>query len=297
MTNATASAIDAVHEAFDFTVEKFPLSGPDGLKTPFYGLFRSDSGQVVGNAVTQRYRTHQTDDVLAITEAAMTALEDENVAVRTHFRDGHYVEYAPSNAERKAIYGTEDNVFPRFLLRAGYDGRAFTVSLGYYRDLCLNMSMLRSVGKSVHRSIRHTSSLRGKMDELISDFSSLGKGWEQLTRAIERMESREVVLTNFLDAVYGKPDTDSKRAVTVHKNRTEAIVRRLMGERVRSGRPQMGGDFKVSGWEAYNAVQGYVQHEATRKSGFNSDMDRIILAAKDTAVHRAEEAALGLLAI
>lgn len=297
MTNATASAIDAVREAFDFSVEKFPLSGPDGMKTPFYGLFRSDSGEVVGNAVTARYRTHQTDDVLAITEAAMTALDDENVQVRTHFREGHYVEYAPSNAERKAIYGTEDSVFPRFLLRAGYDGRSFTVSLGYYRDLCLNMSMLRSVGKSVHRSIRHTSSLRGKMDELISDFSSLGKGWEQLTKAIERMESREVVLTNFLDAVYGKPDPDSKRAVTVHKNRTEAIVRRLMGERVRSGRPQMGSDFKVSGWEAYNAVQGYVQHEATRKQGFNSDMDRIILATKDTAVHHAEQAALGLLAV
>lgn len=297
MTTTTASAIDAVREAFDFSVEKFPLSGPDGMKTPFYGLFRSDNSQVVGNAVTARYRTHQTDDVLAITEAAMTALEDENIAVRTHFRDGHYVEYAPSVAERKAIYGTEDNVFPRFLLRAGYDGRAFTVSLGYYRDLCLNMSMLRSIGKSVHRSIRHTSSLRGKMDELISDFSSLGKGWEQLTKAIERMESREVVLTNFLDAVYGKPDTDSKRAVTVHKNRTEAIVRRLMSERVRSGRPQMGGDFRVSGWEAYNAVQGYVQHEATRKSGFNSDMDRIILATKDTSVHLAEQAALGLLAV
>ena len=51
-TTMTANAIESVREAFDFTVEKFPLSGPDGLKTPFYGLFRSDNSKLVGNAVT-----------------------------------------------------------------------------------------------------------------------------------------------------------------------------------------------------------------------------------------------------
>jgi len=290
----TSDAIAQVREAFNFTVEKFPLSGPDGLKTPFYGLFRSDDAQSVGNAVTERYRCHQTDDVLAITEAAITALEDEDIQIRTHFKHGHYVEYAPSNAERKAIYGTADNIFPRFLLRAGYDGRAFSVSLGWYRDLCSNLHMPRSIGNAVSRKIRHTSGLRGKMDELINDFAMLGKGWNAVQEACMRMESREVVLTDFLKEVYGEPDSDSKRAVTVHKNRTEAIVRRLLGEQIRSGRPQMGGDFRVSAWEAFNAVQGYVQHEATRKNGFNNDMDRLILANSDSAVHRAELLALSV---
>lgn len=294
MTTATANAVSAVREAFDFTVDKFPLSGPDGMATPFYGLFRSDTSKVVGTAVTHRYRCHQTDDVLAITEAAIEALADEDIEVRTHFRDGHYVEYAPSNAERRAIYGTADNIFPRFMLRAGYDGRAFSVSLGYYRDLCSNLHIPRSVGKGIVRTIRHTSGLRSKMDELIHDFSELGKGWDAIQAAVQRMESREVVLTDFLNSIYGEPETDSKRAVTVHKNRTEAIVRRLMGERVRSGRPQMGGDFKVSAWEAFNAVQGYVQHEATRRSGFDNAMDRLILANGDKAVHSAELLALGV---
>ena len=294
MTTATANAVSAVREAFDFTVDKFPLSGPDGMATPFYGLFRSDTSKVVGTAVTHRYRCHQTDDVLAITEAAIEALADEDIEVRTHFRDGHYVEYAPSNAERRAIYGTADNIFPRFLLRAGYDGRAFSVSLGYYRDLCSNLHIPRTVGKGIVRTIRHTSGLRSKMDELIHDFSELGKGWDAIQAAVQRMESREVVLTDFLNSIYGEPETDSKRAVTVHRNRTEAIVRRLMGERIRSGRPQMGGDFKVSAWEAFNAVQGYVQHEATRRSGFDNAMDRLILANGDKAVHSAELLALGV---
>lgn len=294
MTTATANAVSAVREAFNFTVDKFPLSGPDGMVTPFYGLFRSDTSKVVGTAVTHRYRCHQTDDVLAITEAAIEALADEDIEVRTHFRDGHYVEYSPSNAERRAIYGTADNIFPRFLLRAGYDGRAFSVSLGYYRDLCSNLHIPRAVGKGIVRTIRHTSGLRSKMDELIHDFSELGKGWDAIQAAVQRMESREVVLTDFLKSIYGEPETDSKRVITTHKNRTEAIVRRLMGERVRSGRPQMGGDFKVSAWEAFNAVQGYVQHEATRRSGFDNAMDRLILANGDKAVHSAELLALGV---
>lgn len=294
MTTATANAVSAVRDAFNFTVDKFPLSGPDGMATPFYGLFRSDTSKVVGTAVTNRYRCHQTDDVLAITEAAIEALSDEDIQVRTHFRDGHYVEYSPSNAERRAIYGTADNIFPRFLLRAGYDGRAFSVSLGYYRDLCSNLHIPRAVGKGIVRTIRHTSGLRSKMDELIHDFSELGKGWDAIQAAVQRMESREVVLTDFLNSIYGEPEKDSKRAVTVHKNRTEAIVRRLLGEQVRSGRPSMGSDFKVSAWEAFNAVQGYVQHEATRRSGFDNAMDRLILANGDKYVHSAELLALGV---
>lgn len=296
MSTMTADAINKVQDSFNFTVDKFPLSGPDGMATPFYGLFRSDNSKVVGNAVTGRYTCHQTDDVLAITEAAITALEDENIDVQCHFRDGHYVEYAPSKGERAAIYGTADNIFPRFMLRAGYDGRSFSVSLGYYRDLCSNLHIPRSIGKSIVRTIRHTSGLRGKMDELIHDFSELGKGWSAIQAAVIRMESREVALSDFLKEVYGEPDQDSKRAVTVHQNRTEAIFRRLMGERARSGRPALsvGQKVMVSAWEAFNAVQGYVQHDATRKGGFNNAMDRIILAQGDAAVHRAELLALSV---
>ena len=292
MSTMTADAISQVRDTFNFTVDKFPLSGPDGMATPFYGLFTSHDGKVVGNAVTNRYRCNQTDDVVAITEAAISALEDEDIQVKCHFRDGHYVEYTPSNGQRLAVYGTADNIFPRFLLRAGYDSRAFSVSLGYYRDLCSNLHIPQSIGKSIVRTIRHTSGLRGKMDELISDFSELGKGWDAIQAAVNRMSARDVVLTDFLKEVYGEPEGESKRAETIHKNRTEAIVRRLLGEQVRSGRPQMGGDFRVSAWEAFNAVQGYVQHEATRKSGFNNEMDRIILANKDGAVGRAELLAL-----
>jgi hypothetical protein len=52
----------------------------------------------------------------------------------------------------------------------------------------------------------------------------------------------------------------------------------------------------VSAWEAYNAIQGYVQHDATRK-GNPSDFARIISAANDQAVKKAESLVLATLSI
>ena len=48
MTTVSTSAADQVRSAFDFTVDKFPLSGPDGMRTPWYAMFRSDTSEVVG---------------------------------------------------------------------------------------------------------------------------------------------------------------------------------------------------------------------------------------------------------
>ena len=287
---SSVNVADTVRAAFDFSVDKFPLGGPDGMTTPWYGLFRSDTSGVVGKgAVTDRYLPHTTDDVVALSEAANEVFDDD-IKVECHFRDGHYVNITPPDSYRRDLYKQRDNVFPRIMIRAGYDGRAFGAAIGYYRDLCSNLSMMRSV-KSCNVSIRHTRSLRTKMDELIETFAELKNGWKTLTEVITQMNSRTVVMTEFLNSIYGEPDTDSKRAVTVHRNRTEAIFRRLQRERAKSGRPAISQTFEVSAWEAYNAIQGYSQHDSTRKSGA-TNFDRILLASNDLAVHKAERLAL-----
>jgi hypothetical protein len=280
--------LNTVRSAFNFSVEKFPLSGPDGMRTPFYGLFRSDSSEVVGNAVTGRYMPHQTDDILALVEASSTAF-DGVADVRTYFNNGHYLAIQPSKEQRKAVYGTQDNVYPRIVISAGYDGRAFHACMGLYRDLCKNMAIMRMV-KGTTVSIRHTSGLRPKMDELIATFGTLRNGWSAVEAAVDTLENRRVNMVEFLRAVYGEPSSDTGRAATMHRNRTESIFNRLYSERVRSGRPELGRDYVVSAWEAYNAVQGYVQHEATRH-GNVSEMGRIVMASDDAAVQRAERVA------
>ena len=292
MTSVSVSAVDSVKSKFDFSVDKFPLAGPDGLKTPLYGLFRSDTMEFVGKPCSKHYVAHQSDDVLALVESAGEAFEGVG-DVQCHFRDGHYVSIAPSRDQRRAIYGSADNIFPRFIVNAGYDGRAFTAIMGFYRDACSNLAMMRQVsGTSV--SIRHGSGLREKMDDLIQTFSVLRESWATLGDVIAELQNREVRMTDFLDQVYGQPDPDSKRGVTIHKNRTEAIFRRLSRERFTTGRGSMDSQFNVSAWEAYNAVQGYVQHDASRK-GSPSDFARVIAASNDAAVKKAEGLALATL--
>lgn len=285
--------VSKVSGAFNFTVDKFPLSGPDGMRTPWYGLFRSDNTEVVGKAVTARYLPHQTDDVLALVEAASAAF-DGVADVKCHFMDGHYVAIQPTREHRKAVYGTADNVFPRVIINAGYDGKSFRGSMGYYRDLCANLAIMRMV-KGTTVSIRHTSGLRPKLNELIQTFSVLKESWSTLSAVIDNLESRRVNMVQFLNAVYGEPEATSGRAVTMHKNRTEAIFRRLHSERLRSGRPEIQTDWMVSGWEAFNAVQGFVQHES-RRHGKVSEMDRIVMAANDASVQRAEEIVMAMAA-
>ena len=108
-------------------------------------------------------------------------------------------------------------------------------------------------------------------------------------------------MVDFLDQIYGRP-TDEQlalafrgqavRAVTVHQNRTEAIWNRLKRERDETGRPQL--NDTVSAWEAYNSIQGYVQHDAQAKKGFKGEFDRILRASRDPAVRAAEKFVLDL---
>lgn len=301
MSVSSADVSASVRSDFGFSVDKFPLLGPDNIPTDQYGLFRSDTGYITGvRSVSRRYVPHTTDDVCALVEAASDAFDGE-VECKTHWQKGHYVFVEPTQTERRSIYGSTDNIFPRIIIRAGYDGQAFTGTMGYYRDACKNLAMMRKVsGTSV--SIRHTSRLRSAMDELIETFSELSKGWERLAEIAAELQTREVRMVEFLDQIYGRPSPEqlalaatgqAVRGVTTHQNRTEAIWNRLNRERVLTGRPTMVGD-RVSAWEAYNAIQGYVQHDAQAKRGFKDEFSRILRAANDVSVRRAESLVLGM---
>jgi len=256
-------------------------------------LFRSDNAEHVGKAVSKNYVPHQSDDVVALVEAAGQAFEGLG-ETRCTFKNAHHVCVSPSLQERRSIFGTADNIFPRFMIRGGYDGRGFLANMGFYRDACDNLSMLRMVeGTSV--SIRHGSGLREKMDDLIQTFSVLKQSWATLGDVIAEMQSRELKMPEFLDQVYGQPDEDSQRSKTIHRNRTKAIFRRMSRERFTTGRGSFNPEFGVSAWESYNAIQGYVQHDASRK-GKPTDFDRVIAASNDQYVRKAEKIVMDLLA-
>lgn len=270
---------------FNFTVDKFPLRGPDNMRTPFYGLFRSDTQETVGEPVSERYVAHQTDDVVAIVDAASQAF-DGIADVRCHFRDGHYLVIQPTKQNRLDVFGTKDSVFPRVMVRAGYDATAFRASLGMYRDACRNLMRLKTVSEASY-SVRHVLGMRSSMDVMIKQFQAIGSAWDIVQERVLAMESTKINLKDLLVELFGEPEFGaSPRTVSMHKSRMDAIVGRIFSERVAVDRGSMGSGI-VTGWEAYNGVQGWVQHTKTRRNNLGA-FDRVILADEDPIVDRAE---------
>lgn len=278
-----------VSNAFNFDVEKAPLMRADGVSTPFYGLFRSDTNECVGRPVSNHYEPHTCAQVLDLVEAASDAF-DGIASVDCYFQKGHFVSVTPSREMRKVLF-ENDAMFPRVIINAGYDGKAFKASLGLYRLVCSNLMTMRSAGNAVHRSLRHSSSLKDRAKSLVDQFSSLLDNWGKVGDVVDRMSQREVVLADFINAVYGNPK-DSKRGATMHEKRTEEIVARVIRERQILGLPATDG--KITAWEAFNAVQGYTQHSTGRKSSTTTDFARAVRAFSSMDVLRAERVALGL---
>ena len=307
---ADAPTVSAdVRNKFNFSVNKIPLigtvavNGADSddtisLKTPWFGLFRSDTNEPVGNgSVTSVYTPHNVDDVVALVDAALLAFDGEMTA-KCYWRDGHYVELTPTKDYRRNIFGTKDNIFPRVLIHAGYDAKAFRASIGYYRDLCSNMHIMRSVAGTCV-AIRHTSSLTDKMSELVKTFSQLKDAWPKLADVIGKLSNTTCDFMRLLDDLYGQPEADAKPiVVTHHQNRQKAIVDRLQGELASLGKPAMKSEgnpdaYMVSAWDAFNAIQGYVQHDVRRK-GTPDAFARILATNNDPIVQRAESLLMAL---
>ncbi len=270
------------------------MSPPEFIDTPHYGLFLPDRNWAsLPTAFKKGYTPHTIEDVVALAKSGMSAFDGDS-EIKCHWRDGHYIEVAPSQEYRRQVYGTSDNVFPRMYIRAGYDGKAFSASLGWYRDACQNLSMLQSAGHTTTRKLRHTGSLLVRIDSLVEDFRLVASQWNDTVNTIQEMESRQVNFADFLRAVYPPKDNPSKNGETIANNRIETILTRLLRENASTGRPQIvdANNAMITGWQAYNAVQSYVLHNTRRKN--NDLFDRAILSFSDSTVKRAEELALSM---
>jgi hypothetical protein len=292
--DGTVSVESAVRGAFPFDVAKFPLQGPDNMATPHYGMFRSDNGVCVGMACKKGYEPHTTDDIVTLAEAAFSAF-DGGCKVNGYWREGHYLTIAPSDSYRRNVFG-KDSIWPRLVIRAGYDGKPFSASLGFYRDACKNLAILQTAGVSVSRTIRHCSKLRRVMPELVDTFRSLANSWGAVVSTAQEMDSRQVDLADFLRQVYPLPENATQRTADNYAERVTRIVRRILSERVALGRRGQADYATATAWEAFNGVQGYTQHDVARR-GRNSELDsfgRAVLAIEDGAVQRAMELALAV---
>lgn len=284
---------DTINGAYPFTCDMLPLSGPDRIPTPFHGMFRSDRtglDSMVGYPVSPSYQPHTIDDVIAITEAGTHAFPGSELDISCCFRNGHIVTVGPTVDCRRSIRSEREGLFPRFGIDAGIGGSSLDINLFLHRDNCDNMIMISTEG-SFSRKVRHTTNMRVRMPELIEEFRELGAQWENMIDIVAQMEARTVMVADFLKEVFQEPsEQDSKRVHTSYYSRMQEIMNRLLRDRSQMG--YMDGNLEqATAWEAFNAVQGYVQHDQNRR-GQPSQMDRAIMSTKSEYVRTALELAL-----
>lgn len=268
---------------FPREIEKTALQSTDGRSSPHFGLYWGDT--CLSTAVKEGYEPHTTEDVLALVLAAREAFHDD-VKISSTFHEGHLVCVRPTDKYRREIFGKTDAVNPRIVIEARY-GRAFRATLGWFRDCCNNLTWMRREA-AISRPIRHTSSLRDHMEELIEEFAICAAGWDETVAYLERMENQRVKFAEFLKSVYGNCPEAEGRAKTNYERRTEKIFARLLAEREKLGRGDIESTtWDVSGWEAFNAIQGYVQHDTRRQNP--SALLRAVKSNEDSAVLKAQE--------
>jgi len=288
---------EIIRNAFPFSVVRLPLTGPDGLVSPHYGLFRDDNSASVGSAVTRKYVPHETDDVVALAEAASLAFGDV-ADVKAHWKEGHYVVITQSADSRRSVYDARypnskghqirpdsDVYTPTMIIRAGYDGRAFSASLAVNRMVCRNLLTVPVQGKAVSRTIRHSNSLPGRITDLVQDISLIVQQQDDLFNTIDQAARTTVDMAKFLRAVYPIPANSTVRQLKNFEQRIVDIMGRLYDERQKLGKTS-NNSYDATAWEAFNAVDGYDRWDRRRNSD-PSQFDRDLLTNSDSSVQRA----------
>jgi len=267
-------AMHYLDRAFPFEVYKEQLRRCNE-DTAYFGLFRTDNNeQVSSKTVTDRYVPHTTEDIKKITVDCIGAFEEQGIdehlsGVRAWFNKGHYVCIAPPRGVRKRVH-VRDAIYPRVNIYAPLGGQgSVLINCGWWREKCGNLAQPVCV-EGIKLNFRHTSSLEHNIESL--DKTILLDSWSKLRVKVREMERNSVKFNDAMDIIFSEPRTSRNK--TRHTNRIEAIAKRIMNEReyhTQTGKLE-GLNF-ISGWELYNGVQGYYQHDAPMRSAITRSGD------------------------
>jgi len=158
------------------------------------------------------------------------------------------------------------------MLRASFDGKALLTNLGLWNPVCKNQELFESV-KECKATIRHTSNIDFKMENLIRKLSALRQSWCTLDSMIDHMNGQTTHIDDFIAELF--PKKDSKKGETMFNNRKSGIRARIEREQRLTGEGNGLNPTYATNWRIYNAIQGYFQHDSSR-NGSTTDIERIL---------------------
>lgn len=271
---------------FNFEVRKRVLYDGDMRETPHYGLEKTDTRTFLPHTFKEGYVPHTLDHVKNLVRAYHAAVGGVGW-VQCTWDNAHVVILRPPKGHSVVINGY--TVEPTMMLRAGYDATAVVSRLGLFNYLCMNGLFNLDRDKSMTTSINHNAMMEGRIEDLVKSIEDLSHRVQDALDTVRTAAQTEVSMADFIRKVYPLNPDASKRTIQNYEDRVEMIIMRLIRERAARGLDTpdcFGGNFMASAFEAYNAVQGYEQHDARRK-GVKNSTDRMVRAVDNRAVRKA----------
>jgi len=289
-TNTHSHSLSTVENylngVFNFSVNKVQLYDGDMHPTPHFGLQRSDTRESLPNTFKANYTPHTLEHTMQLVRAYHHTVGGIG-SVEATWKNGHVIILRPPAGNTVVINGYD--LEPTMMIVGGYDATAFIARMGLSNGVCLNGLFNFNMDATLVRRITHSSMLEGRVERLTEDIMALSNTLPTVYSKLEAASEREVILSEFLLSVCPISPDAGKRTRTNHADRMQTIFGRLLDERDARGMEyprSSDGLIRVNALEAYNAVQGYYQHDAPSRKVLGST-DMMVRAVDNDTVRKA----------
>lgn len=246
--------------------ENVTLNDGDFISFPYYGLVSTDGRIIpVDHSVSAKHVHHTKADFRSALEAGLAAIGG-NGKISAHWNNnGYFGSFENRDDSRYNISGNpRDYIRHKFIVHMPHDG---SVRLGLAVDaaICSNLMMFKTI-KSSSFNVRHTLSFKDRFDYIVDSFHRLEETQADIAAKIETLNAKSVKIDDFVQKfILAGKDSMSKQLET----RIEKILSRVYRESVTA----LGNADRTTAtaWRLWSGLQGYLQHDATRKSEENED--------------------------
>lgn len=295
IVNNVSEVIDTLYNGFPKTVIE-NLLDRNGSELPIKGVFfqnseeakrfHSESRLVVLHSKSENYFFQSLEDVVdqAITAyKAIRAMGAEEVSMRYSFHQGYHVSFSTElTREKRKIIFENDLTYPSYMLSFPYYSTTKGQGL-VNRIICSNLFTTEKIA-GFSFSVRHTKNMGEKMIDIEKGIGRIAQNWDSFVDQCNRMATKVIDPRTFYASLYGEKPSEG-RALTTWEKRFNAIDDRLSSESFKLGIP------RTNGWMLFNALQGYLQHDTTRK--VDDYLVRSLSASSSPILKDAESLLLG----
>lgn len=279
------------------TVSKIPYTNPHpdflGSKTGVYGCFRDDTGEPLGGIVKENYVLPTRDQLVQVSMAACQAFDGMDVDVQASmYKASYQCTIKPTADFRREVF-QGDTVCPLFQVSLNFAGTGTdNIHMGMFRDACDNLMMMRTLS-SWTKKIRHSSSHNRLFEKAVTDCNSLAGDFDNFVERAQQLQQTEVNMQEMVESIFADRIKDNKASKQL-KSALREIFERYNDEAEASDIQKIGvdGNWVANGWLAYNALQGYYQHDSPRRKVNNAEIDsyqRALKASDQIEVNAAEK--------